>query len=105
MKKLLSFSLVLVAALLMPLRSNAQWVQTNGPYGGSVACLAISGTNLFAGTESGGVFVSTNNGATWTAVNTGLTYKSVFALAASGNNLFAGNYVGVFLSTNNGAPW
>ena len=32
---------------------SAQWVQTNGPSGGHVYCLAISGTNLFAGTPFG----------------------------------------------------
>jgi hypothetical protein len=26
----------------------AQWVQTNGPYGGMINSLAVSGTNLFA---------------------------------------------------------
>ena len=95
-----------------PLKS--QWMQTNGPYGGSVSCFAVSGTNLFAGsgistvTGSGsnsGIFLSTNNGASWTAVNTGLTNTNVQALAVSGVNLFAGTYGGVFLSTDNGASW
>ena len=81
-----------------------QWVQTNGPIGGVVTCFAVSGTNLFAGTE-GGVFLSTNNGASWAAVNTGLANTPVTSLAVSGTNLFAGTYGGVFLSTNNGASW
>jgi len=34
----------------------AQWVQTNGPYGGTVKCFAVSGTNLFPGTLVGGVW-------------------------------------------------
>jgi len=37
-----------------------------------VYSLAVNGSNLFAGTERGGVFLSTNNGTSWTAVNTGL---------------------------------
>ena len=45
--------------------------------------LAVSGTNLFAGTYGGGVFLSTNNGTSWTAVNTGLTNTDVYALAVS----------------------
>jgi len=72
----------------------AQWVQTNGPYGGDVRCFAISGTNLFAGTYGGGVFLSTNNGTSWTAVNTGLTNPNVQSLAVSGTNLFAGTWGG-----------
>jgi hypothetical protein len=92
----------------------SQWVQTNGPYGGTVLSFAVSpngagGTNLFAGT-SVGVFLSTNNGTSWTAVNTGLTNTYVNALAVSpngagGTNLFAGTLGGVFLSTNNGTSW
>ena len=70
-----------------------------------VFCLAVSGTNLFSGTNTG-VFLSTNNGASWTAVNSGLTYTDVVAFAVSGTNLFAGTAShGVFLSTNNGTSW
>ncbi len=82
----------------------AQWVQTNGPYGGTVHSLSVSGSNLFAGTY-GGVFLSTDNGASWTQANAGLTNTSVYALAVNGSNLFAGTYGGVFLSTDNGASW
>ena len=84
----------------------AQWVQTNGPFAGDVKCFAVSGTNLFAGTYSDGIFLSTNNGTSWTEVNSGLTNISVYALAVSGTNLFAGtDGDGVFLSTNNGSNW
>ena len=81
---------------------HAQWVQTNGPYGGTVNCFAVSGTNIFAGT-AGGLFLSMNNGTNWT--QTGLTNIYVNALAVSGTNVFAGTYGGVFLSTNNGTSW
>ena len=39
----------------------AQWVQTNGPLGGNVNCLSISGNSILAGTNTG-LFLSTNNG-------------------------------------------
>jgi hypothetical protein len=81
----------------------------------SVGCLAVSGTNLFAGTYAAGVFRSTNNGTSWTVVNEGLPsstydttkyYPSIQCLAVSGTNLYAGiDGYGVFLSTNNGASW
>ncbi len=97
--------LALVIVLFCPC-ATAQWVQTNGPYGGTIQCLALSGTNLFAGTYSGGIFLSANNGASWTAVNADLTNKNVRAFAVSGTNLFAGTSgSGVFLSANNGASW
>jgi formylglycine-generating enzyme required for sulfatase activity/ligand-binding sensor domain-containing protein len=75
-----------------------------------VRCLAVSDTNLFAGTAGGGVFLTTNNGTSWSAVNTGLTDMNINALTFSpgsgGTNLFAGtNGGGVFLSTDNGTSW
>jgi hypothetical protein len=104
MKKL-SFVL---GMLLIGLTSNvlkAQWVQTNGPYGGLVGSFAVSGRNLFAGTQGGGIFLSTNNGTSWIEVNTGMTSTGCSAFAVSGTNLFAGTEGGVFLSTNNGTKW
>ena len=47
-----SICLAITFILLSPCAS-AQWVQTNGPYGGEIACLAVSGTNIFAGNLSG----------------------------------------------------
>jgi hypothetical protein len=65
----------------------------NGLTNTFVRALAVSGTNLFAGTvEGGGVFLSTNNGTSWTA--TGLTNRDVMAFAISGTNLFAGTWGG-----------
>ena len=84
----------------------AQWVQTNGPYGGFINCITTNGSNLFAGTNEGGVFLSTNNGNSWTAINAGLTCLDITSLITHENNLFAAtNCGGVFLSTNNGLNW
>ena len=70
---------------------NAQWQQTNGPYGGNINCIASDGTNIFAGTNGQGVFLSSNNGSSWTAVNNGLPgWSPVYSLAISGSNIFAG---------------
>src|SRR3972149_4596563 len=103
--------LFLLPAFLFQQTIIPQWVQTSGPYCGLVSCLAVSGTNLFAGTGTdldapcdGGGFLSTNNGTSWAAI--GLTNSDVFSLAVSGTNLFAGTRGGgVFLSTNNGTSW
>ena len=90
----------------------AQWVQTDGPYGGTVNCFAVLEANIFAGTAGCGVYPSTNNGTSWMAVNMGLTSTYVVCLAVSGTNIFAStnyqntkNSSGVYLSTNNGANW
>ena len=111
--------LALAIVLLCPFAS-AQWVQTNFTISGHVSCLAVKGTNLFAGIESGwynhpgsGVFLSTDNGNSWTSVSEGLPraswdstqYAPVYCFGICGQKLFAGTYFGVFVSTNNGTSW
>ena len=71
--------------------NGSSWVTVNTGFTNTdVDALAISGSNIFAGTWGGGVYLSSNNGSTWDSVNTGLTNKYVNALAISGNNIFAG---------------
>jgi hypothetical protein len=70
-----------------------------------VHSLAVSGTNIFAGTCGSGVFLSTDGGTNWSTVNNGLANDSVWSLAISGIKLFAGTNGGIFLSTNNGTSW
>ena len=70
----------------------------------AVYALAVSGTNIFAGTWADqGVWLSTNYGANWTqtALNTGY----VSSLFIVGSNIYAGTGSGLFLSTNNGSSW
>jgi photosystem II stability/assembly factor-like uncharacterized protein len=104
MKRLIRIAMFLSA--LVALNLQAQWVQTNGPHGGTVQAFAVTDTSLFVGTEYGGIFVSTDEGVDWKPVNTGLRYSFVTALAVSGTDLFAGTRGGgVFLSTNGGSSW
>ncbi len=105
MKKITILFTVLIA---ITLNTNAQWVQTSLD-SGTVSCLAVSGTNIFAGTDGNGVYLSTDNGISWTSVSTGLTgYYAMYinTLAISGSNIFAGTFGdGVYLSSNNGNSW
>jgi len=110
MKGSLQYLLLAFALFTNTDRLLAEWVQTNGPYGGCPSALVVSpdgegGTNLFAGFYGPGAFLSTNNGTSWTASNTGLTNTDVTVFALIGTNLFAGTDGGVFLSTNNGTSW
>lgn len=70
-----------------------------------VYSIAISGTNIFAGTYGCGVFRSTDNGKNWTPIDSGLPHTYVRALTVLGTDLFAGTDNGVYLSTNNGTLW
>lgn len=99
------FNLITLSIVIFYSSLNAQWVQTNGRWSG-VEALAVSGTNLFAGTYGSGVVFSTDNGAIWSPVNTGLPFNFIYSLAVNGTNIYAGTAGrGVYLSTNNGTSW
>ncbi len=103
MKKIIFILVVYI--LSVSLQTNAQWVQYSSGMGNKdVQSLAYSGTKIFAGTYSNGVYLSTNNGTNWT--QTSLNNRDIRALAIIGNNVIAGtmNY-GIYFSTNNGANW
>jgi photosystem II stability/assembly factor-like uncharacterized protein len=83
----------------------AQWVQA-GLESKDIYSLAVSGSNIFAGSDSGMVYLSTNNGTNWTVVNNGLPNNAIYALLTNGNIIFAGTKSsGSYLSTNNGSNW
>ena len=84
--------------------NGATWTPATTGLFASANCLAVSGPNLFAGTDSG-VFISSNNGSNWQPVDSGLTVTFTNSLAVNGTNLFAGIYFGVFESTDNGSGW
>jgi len=104
MKKIVLIAIILISATY----ANAQWQQANGFYGERIFSLAVSGTNIFAGTFCGGIFLTTDNGSSWTSVNNGLTnnsYAYVQSLAVNGTTIFAGVGGFIFRSLNNGSSW
>lgn len=106
MKKFTLLIIVLVAYVHF---ANAQWQQTSLD-STTINSIAISGSNIFAGCtingSGGGVYLSTDNGNSWNYLNNGIGDKAIYAVATSGNNIFAGSpYGGAYLSTNNGQLW
>ncbi len=100
----------LIMLAIIGLSANAQWQKTNGPYGVSINCFAINGSNIFAGTDDGSVFLSSDNGNNWNLSGTLGSNNEVWAFAISGSNIFAGTIPssgigGVYLSSNNGVSW
>ena len=74
--RLLQFALCLIALTLYPLKSDGQWIQTNGISSDSVTCFALVDTNFFAGGR-GGVYRFDLGGANWNTVDSGLVNHSV----------------------------
>ncbi len=116
--KNLSMSLVFLcgAMFISPNESSAQWVPTNGPYGGYVTALTIvenvggAGTIVFAGTENGGVFRSTDFGGKWAAFendqdNLSREVYNIADFAVVDNMLIAATSGGVFRAIINGGEW
>jgi photosystem II stability/assembly factor-like uncharacterized protein len=84
----------------------ASWMDVSPVSNDAVNAFAISGSNLFAGTQKGRVFRSTNNGASWTSADVGLSAPNgIKALVANDTVLFAGSTGGTQCSTNNGETW
>ncbi|HMU44429.1 MAG TPA: T9SS type A sorting domain-containing protein [Ignavibacteriaceae bacterium] len=105
------YYLIVISCTLFYSSLNAQWVQTNFPYSGTVNCLAdgpngVGGKNLFAGTEGGGVYLSTDDGTSWQAANNGLGGSvAVRSIVISGLNVLAMTEGGIYYSTNSGSSW
>lgn len=72
----------------------------NGMTNLGVTSLAVSGTQIFAGTVDG-VFVSTDNGSSWTSIGLSEPTGGIWSLAISGPYLFAGT---TSLNWNTGDP-
>ena len=100
MKKFICTIVVLLIVQLVPTPRDCtlnikncicQWVQGEGFSGGFVYSLAISGNNIFAGTDVSGVYLSTNNGQNWLQKNQGFTnIPTVYSLLIANNYIFAG---------------
>src|SRR5512142_2752704 len=99
LKLSLVFCLVLLPATLL-----AQWVKTNGPYGGYIYSLAARGDTHFAATNSG-VFRSTDGGRYWLPVDRGLTRYDIRHLGLFEGMLYAATQKEPYRSSNYGESW
>jgi photosystem II stability/assembly factor-like uncharacterized protein len=103
-------ALIFVCLIFSYTVSQAQWVQTNGPYGGEIVCSAGSGNVLVSSytadlTWAGQLFNSTDSGNTWTPVFdvknttfTGIVFHdtSIYVCAMDS---------GIFISNDDGLTW
>ncbi len=104
-RKILSFFVLSVSIFIWSNTSVGQWQQANGPCAANVYALAVSDSNLYAGT-AGGVFLSTDGGADWSSIAAGLPqYFYATKLLTNGTEIFAGGIGGVYVSTDEGKIW
>ncbi|HEX5317470.1 MAG TPA: sialidase family protein, partial [Candidatus Kapabacteria bacterium] len=80
------------------------WIERfiGGTY--SVSSLAVSGANVFAGTNNG-AFVSSDNGVTWDTIGIALPANYRATCFAIGENVFVASAIGLVLSPNGGTTW
>jgi len=73
---------------------------------GYIQQLTITGTGLYAVTDSG-IFLSSNNGTNWSSINGGVMDTVYpFSLIQSGSNIVVSTQnKGIYFSSNNGADW
>jgi len=103
MKKLL---IILIISLCTNF-DNAQWQQTNGPFGCSTNCIVTNGSYTFTLTNTGIYFLQKND-TSWLTLpsNNDLTNINVNTLAMKDSNLYLGSLNnGIYLSTNYGTNW
>ena len=90
------------------LENEIGWIQTNGPYGGTITALhATSEGRIFAGTLEVGIFCSVDGGDTWVHASKGLGNRppSIRAFTQKGNTLYAGTDDGIFYWINRNSSW
>lgn len=95
---------IVVLALFVAINASAQWVQTEGIYGGEVTSFALLGSKIFAGTRNNGVVVSTNGGNNWLPSSFNNMY--IQSLCTKSNAIYAMPfYEIIYRSTDEGINW
>jgi hypothetical protein len=106
------------AGVFLSTNNGTSW-ENAGLAGSCVNALAVSGGNIFAGTDGNGVYLSTNDGTSWNQAGLPGIYVHALAVSrdAAGNaNIFAGTVPwfplfqhvkggGVYRSNDNGTSW
>lgn len=112
MKIFFPLLIALAGIILTANTAQAQWKQTNGPYGAIVTCLVHSGSNVYAGTSDSGVYISSNNGVTWRNTSNGLAVGAINAIAISDSMIYVGTNGQnggdggrIVVSPDNGKTW
>lgn len=75
------------------------WTPTStGMINGSVNCMAVSGADIFAGTNNG-IYMSSDGGTSWSGVGAGGVVIYVESITATDSTVFAGSVTGISILT------
>ena len=92
--------------LLLPVFTQAQWNQTNGPYGGDVLSFARDSAGIiYAAADHGGLFFSSDQGASWQRKNDALIDSPITCITVRGKEMYAGSRDGILISADGGDSW
>ena len=103
------------ARMYLSTNNGNNWTGINGGFSvNSVLSIAVSDSNVYAGTSSGGslhgggVFKFSNSGGNWNVLGLGYPasgVNDVFSIAVSDTNIFAGTDGGIFLFSHYTGIW
>jgi photosystem II stability/assembly factor-like uncharacterized protein len=80
---------IFIATMLIQGAANAQWTSGSGMDGGDFRCFTKMGSNIYSGSQYGGVFRSSDNGNSWSQYGHGLPGGiSVTEIISLDSNLF-----------------
>ncbi len=96
---------LIVFFLLIPSCLYPQWVQTDGPYGGTITSLAFADSILLAGTQHTGAYFSSDNGGNWIPIAGLSNTKFILGIATSGKKIIVSTDSGTYISKNCGLNW
>ncbi len=103
-KWLLALTLFAALAVMPGCVLQAQWVQTNGPYGGNINAIASIDSSLFVATDSE-IYISQNYDGSWKLSNQGLPKNQFISLVATKQEIYAATDSEIFLSIDKGQSW
>lgn len=100
---------IILIIYFFALSIQAQWLQTNGPYGGWISSIAVTKTGIIVSTDQAGIFLSSDQGATWRKTNREPVDKygipNIYCFKVDSTNIFAGTTRGIFISPDGGENW
>lgn len=103
LRKLLFLLVVLTNIISNP---SAQWVQSNGIYGGDFVTSAVLDSTLYIYIHNTGIYKTTDKGQTWTRLDSVWSIQNnIHLLSSSGDKLFAVSSHDIYMLSSESENW